>query len=171
MSKDEKKKQRRIKGDAFWKLNGYLTKAQKDQEELGKWQQKMAEEAVIIDPVTAQAITGVYPDLINWHTGSIFSDTSEIVNGIVRNGKVAGRLDKKVIAEYQKKMEASRTLNEEVTEYRNKLAKILKVFPEQVDWKTGKVDSEEFDGVELPENLDDWEDTEPIEPEADKPEK
>ena len=148
MADEEKKKQRRIKGDAFWKLTRYRKKMEKAQEELAKWQQEKAEEA------------GVYADLINWNTGGIFSDATEIVNGVVRNGNIVGRLQKEVITEHRAKIEERMKLNEEIDAYRNKLAKVLHVWPDQIDWKTGKIDPEEFVGEELSAEPEEEEETE-----------
>jgi len=146
------KKQRRIKGDAYWKLNGYLKKTQKMQKDLAEWQHQKAEESTYIHFDTGEPITGVYPDLINWQTGAIFNDGAEIVKGMVRNGKIIGRLAKDVLTEYREKMTEQTDLTEEIDAYRNQLAMALNVWPEQIDWKTGKIDTEEFDGIELPEN-------------------
>jgi len=153
MAKDEKK-QRRVKGDAYWKLNGFLKKVQELQKEMAEWQERKAEEATFIDIHTAEPITGVYPDLINWNTGSVYNDGAEIIDGIVKNGKIIGRIDKKIIVEYKEMLKSMNALNEEISEYRDKLAQRLNVWPEQIDWKTGKISTEEFDPEELPADLD-----------------
>lgn len=136
----EEKKQRRIRGDAYWKLNRYLKKVQKLQEEMAAWQQEQAE------------TLGVYIDLINWRSGAIFEDTAEVKNGIVRNGKVVGRAGKEILEEYSERNKKMMELQDEVTAYRDKLARTLKIWPDQIDWKTGKIDTEAFDGIDLPED-------------------
>jgi len=136
MAKEEKK-QRRIQGDAFWKLMAKLKKIKKAQEELVEWQQAKAEEA------------GVYTDLINWNTGAIFSDTAEIVNGSIRNGQIVGRIDREIIAEHREKIKQLNGIDAELGEYRDQLAKQLHVWPDQIDIKTGKIDPEEFDGEDI----------------------
>ena len=164
------KKQRRVKGDAYWKLNRYVKQGQEQQEELVAWQQQKAEEATFIDPHTAELITGVYFDLINWNTGAIYADGAEIVAGISQNRRVVGRLSREILAEYQKRMEPIKKLNEEIGEYRDKLAVRLDVWPEQIDWMTGKISTEEFEAEVLGESLDGAASSEDDEPETDTPE-
>ena len=136
---EKEKKQRRIQGDAFWKLMAKLKTIKKAQEDLVEWQQEKAEES------------GVYTDLINWNTGAIFSDTAEIVNGSIRNGQIVGRLDRAIITEHREKIKQLNEIDAELGEYRDQLAKQLHVWPDQIDIKTGKIDSEEFVGEDVSE--------------------
>lgn len=135
--KEEKKKKRRIKGDAFWKLKGFEKRVKKFQENLDEWRNEKAEELEL------------YPDLINWATGAIFNDGADIVEGKVMNAKVVGRLDYSVLKEYRKQLEEIKKIDNDMSEFRDSLAKHLDIWPDMIDLKTGVIkDEDDYDGFD-----------------------
>jgi len=150
--KDEKKKKkRRIKGDAFWKLKGFEKKIQKVREELSEWELNKSEELKL------------YPDQINWATGAIFDPKAEIQDGRVVNAQVIERLAFDVLREHMSITEKLKKIDDEMVEYRDKLSAQLSVWPDMINLSTGIIADDNYEAVD-PEKVDEPKDEpEPVE--------
>ena len=133
---EEKKKRRRIKGDAFWKIQGFQKRILKAQEELNEWEISKAEEL------------GLYPDQINWATGAIFDDKAEIRDGKVVNAQVISRLPHEVLRAHKEQGKVFKELSEEMDAFRNNLARKMKVWPDMIDISTGIVADNSWDEID-----------------------
>lgn len=142
--KEKVEKKRRIKGDAFWKLKGFQKRIKNLQEELTEWELKKAEELEL------------YPDQINWMSGAIYKDGAEIQNGRVVNAEIISRLPYDVLNEHRAIVNKSKSIDKDMTEFQEKIARQLKVWPDMIDLKTGIIadnDYEGFDPDEEPEEI------------------
>jgi len=133
--KKDKKKQKRIKGKAYWKLNGFMNEIKQKQKDLAKWQLEKAEEQ------------DLYPDQIAWGSGAIYDPLAEIVEGKVINGKTIKRLPREIFKEYLDKIKEIDDVDVEVTKYREELAEKLGIWPDMIAYATGKITGE-YDGIE-----------------------
>lgn len=138
----EEKKRRRIKGDAFWKIQSFQKRILKAQEELNDWQIAKAEEL------------GLYPDQINWATGAVFDDKAEIKDGKVINAKVIERLPFDVLRTHKEQREVFKKLSDEMDTFRNDLARKMKVWPDMIDISTGIVSDNAWEEID-PDAIED----------------
>lgn len=134
--KKMEKKKRRIKGDAFWKLQGFQKRIREFSEEMSEWEMKTAEE------------NELYTDQINWVTGAIFDPNAEIKDSRVINAKVIGRLPHEIIREHKTMTEKLKKIDTDMVAFRNKLCEQLKVWPDMIDLQTGIVEDDKWDGID-----------------------
>ncbi len=124
---EKEKVKKRIAGPEYWKLMGLMKELQKLQVKLNEWAEEKAEEMQL------------YPDQINWNTGSIFDPLTVIVNGKIVEGKVISRLERKAFNEHKKKVVALKKKDDEIGTFREGLAKKLNIWPDMIDFKTGVI--------------------------------
>lgn len=129
-------KKRRIKGEAFWKIHGFLKSIEDAQEALKKWTDDRAKEL------------GKYRDQINWQTGLIYDPMVEIVDGRIVRGKSIARVPDAMMDEYNAKLDSLRTIDRDLGDYRDQLARRIGVFPQDIDLKTGEVSPADFEELE-----------------------
>jgi len=134
--KEEGKKKRRIRGDAFWKLRGFQKKVDKFQEELAEWEMEKLEELKL------------YPDQINWITGAIVDANAIIEEGRVISGQIVGRLPHEVIKAHKKEIEKLKEIDKELITFLDDLSNKLNIWPDMIDLKTGVIKDEgEYESV------------------------
>lgn len=139
--KEKKKRKRRIKGDAFWKLKSFAKKSKEAQKEVSEWEAGKAEELEL------------YIDQINWITGAIFDPMLEIKEGKVVTGKVIGRLSYDVIKEHKERMVKVESIEKEIIEFRDQLSEKLNVWPDMINLRTGIISNDDYEGID-PDNIE-----------------
>ena len=135
---DTKPTTKRVTGEAYWRMRGLVKKLDEATKAIQAWREAECERR------------SLYPDQVNWAVGAIYDTAAEIRDGQVVNAKVVGRLPLEVLAAQRALIATVRALDEELVEYRDNLARRLRVWPEQIFFKDGSIsEGPEYEAVNV----------------------